>query len=380
MGRPSLPGVPSVEEYTAAGLYEPANPAHSGRVELLDWLTEQGFTVAEIQRWVMCGSVSGVAGDRRLVPGERHDRSVALARSGVPAEEFDAISLAVGFVPIHGAAPGEVGYTDAEIDAIGALGALGAMFADPEVLALLRVIGGSLTRIAEAAVSLFLSEVEGPHLRAGLTELELARKIYEGAGLVDGLAALLNPLLRRQIQQSIERTRLSSIDAIERLNYRYAVGFVDLVGFTAHSGGLPTAELASFLGRFEAEAHAELARHGARVVKFIGDEVMFVATDPAAACAAALGLVEVFTSGLDGVVPRGGLAYGEVLLRSGDYYGTVVNLASRLVDLAVPMEVLVSEPLADAATECTFEPAGKRLVKGFEHPITVRSLVAVPLG
>ncbi len=368
--------VPSVEEYSASGLYDPANPAHGGRVELLDWLIGLGFTIPEIQRWVMCNSVSGVAGDRRLVPGERHEREYALALTAVEPADFDALSLAIGFVPIHGAPPGEVGYTDREIATLAQLGSLGSMFSRNEVLALLRVVGGSLTRIAEAAVSLFLFDVEGPHLEAGITELELARKVYDAAGLVDGLAELLDPLLRRQIQQAIERNRRSSIDEFERLKYRYAVGFVDLVGFTAHSGGLPTTELAEFLGRFESEAHDELARHGARAVKFIGDEVMFVATDPDAACAAALGLVEVFTSGLDGVVPRGGLAYGEVLLRTGDYYGAVVNLASRLVDLAVPMEVLVSEPMAEAAIHCRFEPAGKRLVKGFEHPITVRSLVA----
>lgn len=370
--------MPSVEEYVAAGLYEPDNPAHAGRVALLDWLTGLGFGVAEISRWVMCDSVVGVAADRRLVPGERHDRAYALRRSGVTPEVFDAVSTAVGFVPIHGAPPGEIGYTDVEIETLAALGALGSMFSSDQVLAFMRVIGGSLTRVAEAAVSLFLADVEGPDLKAGVSELELARKIYEAAGLVDRLTHLLDPLLRRQIQQAIERTRRSSIDAIERLHYRFAVGFVDLVGFTAHSGALPVEELAAFLGRFEAEAHGELARHGARVVKFIGDEVMFVATDATAACAAALGLLEVCSAGLGGVMPRGGLAYGEVLLRSGDYYGSVVNLASRLVDLAVPMEVLVTEPLAEAAAGCTFEPAGRRVVKGFDEPVTVRSLTGGP--
>jgi adenylate cyclase len=62
------------------------------------------------------------------------------------------------------------------------------------------------------------------------------------------------------------------------------------------------------------------------------------------------------------------------VLRGGDYYGAIVNLASRLVDEAVPLELLVTEELAQAATACQFEPAGRRMVKGFDEPVTVRSL------
>ena len=65
-----------------------------------------------------------------------------------------------------------------------------------------------------------------------------------------------------------------------------------------------------------------------------------------------------------------------MLVRGGDYYGSVVNLASRLTDQAVPCELLVTEELAEAATRCTFEPAGRRVMKGFAEPVTVRSLVA----
>ena len=231
--------MPTVDDYVAAGLYAPDDPAHAGRVELLDWLTEQGFTLDEVNRWVMCDAVSGVAGDRRMVPGERRDRATAIARSGLAPDDFDAYSTALGFMPIQGAPPGEVGYTDDEIDTLSLVGHLASMFSPSEVLTLIRVIGGSLSRIAEAAVSLFLVDVETPHLLSGMSELELAKKVFDAAGLVDGLTARLDPVLRRQIQQAVERNRRSTIGASERLQYRYAVGFVDLVGFTALSGRLP---------------------------------------------------------------------------------------------------------------------------------------------
>ena len=44
---------------------------------------------------------------------------------------------------------------------------------------------------------------------------------------------------------------------------------------------------------------------------------------------------------------RAGLAYGSMLSREGDYYGPVVNLASRLTEIARPGEVLASRQLTD---------------------------------
>jgi adenylate cyclase len=248
------------------------------------------------------------------------------------------------------------------------------MFSPHEALALIRVMGGSLARIADAAVSLFLVDVEAPRLRAGVSERELAEQVFAAAGLIDGLADRLDPILRRHVLQAVERNRRSTIGASERLLYRYAVGFVDLVGFTALSARLPAEDLSELIARFEAEAQDVVTQQGGRVVKLIGDEVMFVATDAGAAAAAAAALVTAPSTAFEGVAPRGGLAWGDVLVRGGDFYGSVVNLASRLVDLAVPGEVLVTESFAAAAPHCRFDPAGRRVVKGFEAPVAVLSM------
>ena len=77
--------------------------------------------------------------------------------------------------------------------------------------------------------------------------------------------------------------------------------------------------------------------------------------------------------------PRGGVAFGDVITRHGDYYGTVVNLASRLAELAVPGEVLVDGSAASSAGKpFAFRPAGRRLLKGFDEPFEVFSLDMVP--
>jgi class 3 adenylate cyclase len=111
-------------------------------------------------------------------------------------------------------------------------------------------------------------------------------------------------------------------------------------------------------------------------VKFIGDEIMVAAADPAGGCRIMVDLIDAFTE--DGTQPRAGLVFGEVLFRHGDYYGPVVNLAARLVDAAIPGEALVDGSLVEAVKDedLAFEPAGRRMLKGFATPVAVWSLTA----
>jgi adenylate cyclase len=150
------------------------------------------------------------------------------------------------------------------------------------------------------------------------------------------------------------------------------IGFVDLVGFTTLSRRMSARELADLIERFEETAQDIVAARGGRVVKLIGDEVMFVALGAGAACDIALALFEHF-AGDRSVTPRGALATGELVIRGGDYYGPVVNLASRVADLAVPNELLVTAAPATEANSpaLRFEPAGKRMLKGFVEPIVL---------
>jgi class 3 adenylate cyclase len=285
---------------------------------------------------------------------------------------------ALGVVPVSRSPHGEIGLNDAEVSMLATVGALAELFTTEEAAGLLRVVGAAAARIGEAGVSLFLADVESPHVTSGGGSIELAQKVYDAVGLLDEFATIFDPLVRRAALQAIERSRRATMGGTERLRYLYAVGFVDLVGFTEVSGSMSPAELAEFLRSFEAGAHDVVVRSGGRVVKMIGDEVMFVADDIDAACVSAVGLLERFGAADRAVAPRGGVAYGDVLVRSGDYYGSVVNVASRLADVAVPGELLVTRAVVDAGTTFEFEPAGRRQLKGFPEPIAVWSLVAEP--
>ncbi len=359
------------DEFVAAELYDPAMSGADERLALLQWLDEHGFTIEEMRRVHIDEPVglTALASDHRMRGGDARPLEAGL--EGHDLDQIQLVAATLGLTPLtHDG--GELAFTDAEVETIRSLGALSELFSEAESLATIRVIGSAMARIGEAAVSVFLHDVEAPYVRDNGSEFEHAQRSYEAAGLLEAdFGSALQTLLRRHTLQAIDRTRRTSIDAEERFDYRFAVGFVDLVGFTALSGEMSPQELGVFVRDFEARAHDAVAPHEARVVKLIGDEVMYVSTNANDACRAGAALMAAVSSFGDGIVPRGGLAYGNVLLQGGDYYGPVVNLAARLVDQAVPEELLVTQELAETAAECEFEPAGRRMVKGFEKPIAV---------
>lgn len=137
-----------------------------------------------------------------------------------------------------------------------------------------------------------------------------------------------------------------------------AVGFADMVQFTRRTAGLGSTDLSAFVQRFEAAARDVVAAAGGRVVKTIGDAVLFVADDVVTGAEVALGLAARFgdgagavpddlTQGARGVTPvRVGMVWGRVLSRFGDVFGASVNLAARLTDITDPSSVWVDTTTA----------------------------------
>ncbi|MGD0393511.1 MAG: adenylate/guanylate cyclase domain-containing protein [Acidimicrobiales bacterium] len=243
---------------------------------------------------------------------------------------------------------------------------------------LLRVLGSSLTRVAEAAVAVYVQTVE-PELEQAEVDLTVvANKMANVTATALRLGDSMGTIFSHHMRDAILRQRAAQTGVTDRSLHRLAVGFIDLVGFTPLSLRSSPAKLLGLISQFEAKAFDVASGHSGRIVKHIGDEVMFVALDAGAGCAIARDITAAYSEGIE---PRGGVAYGDVITRHGDYYGTVVNLASRLAELAVPGEVLVDGAVASSATgRYAFRPAGRRLLKGFDDPIEVFSLDMVPAG
>ena len=157
---------------------------------------------------------------------------------------------------------------------------------------------------------------------------------------------------------------------------KQAVGFIDITSYTALSERLGTAELTELLEAFEACVFDRVAS-GGRVVKTLGDEVLFVAEGVAAAAEIALSIVEA--SEVEPDLPRvhSGLTYGPLLERAGDVFGPTVNVASRATSLARAGTVIVDQAFRDAlGDEHRFDLRrhARRPVRGYPAFTTYRLL------
>jgi hypothetical protein len=180
---------------------------------------------------------------------------------------------------------------------------------------LLRVIGAAAARVADATVSVFIVNVASPAVEADPSGLQLARANAESMLLLDGLARGFDTLLRHNIGRGFRSDVLETLAGVDLV--RRSVGFADLVDSTAWTQQLDLRVLAQVLTRFDTTASQIVVGHGGRVVKLIGDEVLFVSDNPVSAADIGLALIRTFES--DEALPpvRVGIATGEVLARDG---------------------------------------------------------------
>ena len=130
-------------------------------------------------------------------------------------------------------------------------------------------------------------------------------------------------------------------DTDELFPLQRAIGFADLVQFTRLAQDLPGTELADMVGRFESLSRDVISVGGGRVVKTVGDEIMFLADTPEDGAQIAVSLAETITESQALPPVRVGLAWGSMFSRYGDVFGPTVNLAARMESVARPGTVVV---------------------------------------
>lgn len=366
--------VDSTGAWIEAGLYDPASPTATEQFELLTWITSLGITVAQMAGAKAAGRLDSLPADLALRPGPHHSLREIANLIGTNVDSLNDIRRASGFALVD---PDTASFTPGDVEMFRAFNDAAALFSRTELLHFSRVVGTSLRRIADAAGEMFILDVEGPLVSGASTDiLALARQSYEAILMTQAAIVVFEPMFRAQLEQSIQTSRLARIAAPHSSTLALAVGFVDLTGFTSRSEVLSPEALLDLVLTFETNACDLVAEHGGRVVKLIGDEVMFTAVDTKAACAIALellGSAEI----TDTPSPRGGLAFGPVIAHGGDLYGDTVNRASRLAGIAIPGEVLVDLEVRSRAQGFCFEQAGRRQLKGFREPTELWSLVAI---
>jgi class 3 adenylate cyclase len=332
---------------------------------VVDYLRDLGATDEQIAEAAGTGHFARLAVDLILRSRQVLTPREVAGRLGLTIDELSDLLRVLGLTI---RAPDEPSLAEDDLAVLGVAPRLGKD--------VLRVAGASLGRLAEAAVASYVQTTEADLAASGADAAAFVRANVEVGQLALHVGSGLGSLFVHHVQEAGRWQRESQSEVREKAFARLAVGFVDLTGFTSFSQSLGPGELLRFITEFEATAHAVTARFGGRVVKHIGDEIMFVALDAGRAARIAQSLLS--SPPADRFRPRGGLAFGDLLVRHGDYYGPIVNLAARLVDTAIPCELLVDEATARAAeaadAELAFAPAGRRLLQGFDEPVTTWSL------
>ncbi len=238
--------------------------------------------------------------------------------------------------------------------------------------------------VAESLTPPFSEQLEGKDSRS-VPEPHIAT---DAANLLARISDDLEPLLayvwRRHLTAALHRMLADADPAVHQDPSAplRAVGFADLVSFTSFVRRMSERQLARLVQRFELLASDVITEHGGRVIKTVGDEVLFVHTDVAAASAISLDLVDAMTE--DDLLPpvRVGLAHGRVVSRLGDVFGMTVNKASRITAVTPSATVYVDEDMAAAlraVSGFTTTERRRRMLRGI-GVVTLHELRRAPGG
>ena len=323
--------------------------------------------------------------EARLLGGERKLRRREIAAgAGVSVLSARKLWRALGF-PNFG--DDDVAFTERDQAALTTILDLvrAGLLTEEAAISITRSIGQMTDRMVVWQIEAL---VEDMVQEQGISDA-VARKQLVGQlpALVDSLEEILVYSYRRQLNAGVQRLAVraeAGLQASEEgregdeddapLPLARAVGFADLVSYTSLSRRMNEKTLAQMVQRFENKCAEIISIGGGRLVKTVGDEVLYIAETPAAGAEISLALAQAFTE--DEILPqaRVSMVWGRILSRLGDIYGPTVNLAARLTSLAQPGTVLVDAMTAAALGQderFVLIPQASENVRGFGeiHPV-----------
>lgn len=361
--------------FVSAGLYDPDAPRAADRLELLEYLTRLGATLDDLKVAHADETLQSLVIELvRRGAGPLLTSREAAQRSGVELETLERILRAAGLAAVD---PDVPMFRAADADAFALFEQGAAIFGDGPTLEFTRAVGAAMASIADSAMAVFGIGAASRFDESELSELERA-KISELASSIllspDGVPRTIDVLFFHHIGAAVRRSVAAR--SSDTRTATYAVGFIDLVASTELNRRLGPADLSEAIGGFERAALDVVTARDGRVVKTIGDEIMYVNADPIAACDTALALRDAVLENPRLGTVRGGLAYGELVLGYGDFYGADVNLAARLVRAAEPGQILVTEAVTDRVASSTMActRVDEVVVAGFDDAVTAFAL------
>ncbi|HEX3932588.1 MAG TPA: adenylate/guanylate cyclase domain-containing protein [Nocardioides sp.] len=294
--------------------------------------------------------------------------------TGASLDQAQRLWRALGF-PDRGS---ERAFTRADADAVSTLLSLvgdGSIDFDTAV-DLTRAVGQTMARLADWEVGTLVHRVQ--ELESG--DDATGSRATAALQLLDALNGPFEELLvyvwRRHLAAAVARVEALGADDADLHTTQVTVGFADIVAFTALTNRLDHDRIGDLVEIFESRCADVVAGQRGRVIKSLGDAVLFVNEDPIRAYDTAEGIISVI--GRDPRMPdvRVGLSTGAVVTRLGDVFGPAVNMAARLTGVARRNRIIVDGTTAGLLPEDQFEvrPLPARPVRGFGlvEPVAVR--------
>jgi adenylate cyclase len=343
--------------------------ARAERAELIEWLFEQGITADEIRS----SPVPMLVAARRVMGDDGtyvSTREISEA-TDIDLDLLQRVQRAIGLVRVDN--PDAAVHLRADVAAAAhAKEFIELGIAPHQVVQVVRILAEGLSHAAEVMRYTAVSTIMQP----GATELEVAKRSH---ALTSKIAPLLGPMIEDMLLMQLRHMmETEAVNASERAAgaplpgaRHITAAFADLVDFTRLGEAVPPEELGQLANRL-ADLARDVAVPPVRLIKTIGDAVMLVCTEPAPLLDALLKLVEMTDSDNDFPRLRAGIASGSAVSRAGDWFGSPVNLASRVTAVARPGTVLAAESTRDelgdaAGFSWTF--AGARHLKGIKGEV-----------
>jgi adenylate cyclase len=291
------------------------------------------------------------------------------AAAGITVQQARRLWRALGFPEVNGQSV----FSKADAEALGRVALIeraGRLDFDT-IVRMTRAVGQTMDRLAEWEVATLAALLD----KAGTEVDSRAEALRLVHGIGPEFEALMTYAWRRHLAAAV--ARVEGVGGSDGEEFSEAtVGFADLVSFSALTNRLDDDEIGDLVEVFESRSHDVVSRRRGRVVKALGDSVLFMAPTPAEGVEIAWDIVQVI--GGDKRLPdvRVGLVTGSVVLRMGDVYGPAVNLAARLVGVARRNRVITDQHTAERLPSDRYEtrtlPA--RPLRGFGdlEPVAVR--------
>ena len=340
------------------------------RAALIEYLDGLGFTAEEMVEAERQGRLFGLAGDVLQGPGRPiHSLRTAADALGTSVDE---VATAWAVMGLRISDPEALALSQADVDGLQTWVAIKALVGDDAALAFLRVLGNAMARVAEAGGT--MARIAQPDLLVTHSgdELTTAKAYRAVTEITHRFGVLIDSVFRQHIVSA--RTHFEGVITDASASVTCGIGFADLTGFTTLTQILTPTELLDLLVEFGGTVSDLVHADGGRVVKFIGDEVMWVTSTPELLVKVAMDLVEHSRAREAGLQVRAGLGYGSVLAIGGDYFGNPVNLAARLVGAAAPGQILASNDVRDELAAWQAIPQEPLILKGFDSPVTAYDL------